>query len=335
MRDHNDDSCMDDNTATNLSDLSSQPDQEAAVEPALPTYLVVLSGGIPGSMLQFDPGGVRLGRAADNTLHFYEPTVSRYHAVIRTGADGIVRLTDLASSNGTFVNGSRIANHTPVPLHDGDRLKLGANVVVKFSRPDPDEEQFQREMFERSVREPLTGLYNRSYFLSQLDLLANQRAQQELGLAILLLDLDHFKRVNDTYGHAAGDAVLREVANVIRQSTRSQDLVSRYGGEEFIVALPISGANQACERADRIRRNLASRRIASGEATLRITASIGLAFAPVGQTCPIAALIDAADRSLYQAKTEGRNRVVYSKAAAIFSPESVTREEALTVGIGK
>jgi two-component system, cell cycle response regulator len=198
-----------------------------------------------------------------------------------------------------------------VRLKDGDRIRLGSTVVLKFVRLDPCEEEFQRQMFERTVRDDLTGLFNRAYFLNQVGPLAEQSAVRGLGVAILMLDVDHFKRVNDRFGHDAGDQVLREVASVLREATRSEDLVARYGGEEFVLALPVVAPDQATERAERIRQTLAERRIIAGGASLQVTASLGLALAPADRVCSTSALITAADRCLYQAKNLGRNRIVF------------------------
>lgn len=302
---------MDEKGATNLCDLLKLAAVGDSGESApLPMYLIVLSGGIPGAMLRLSSGGTRLGRAPDNSLQLPESSVSRYHAFLKVDDDGMARITDLGSTNGTYLNGERVSDHAPVILRDGDRLRFGSTVVVKFVRPDPCEERFQREMFDRTVRDALTGLYNRTFFLDQVGPLADRGHQKGLGLAVLMLDIDHFKHVNDTYGHDAGDTVLREVAAVLRQSTRSEDLVARYGGEEFILALPVSAPDQATERAERLRRNLASRRIHAEGASIRVTASIGLAFAPANRTCPITALISVADQCLYQAKYAGRDRVM-------------------------
>jgi two-component system cell cycle response regulator len=144
---------------------------------------------------------------------------------------------------------------------------------------------------------------------------------------VLMIDIDHFKRVNDTFGHETGDAVLREVATVLRQCTRSQDLVARYGGEEFVVALPIASLGLATERAERIRRGLSARRILAQGAPLRITASIGVAFTPAGRPLPVEALIASADQSLYRAKDGGRDRVVSGRGSTMNPPEPDTREE--------
>jgi two-component system, cell cycle response regulator len=126
----------------------------------------------------------------------------------------------------------------------------------------------------------------------------------------LMLDVDHFKQINDRYGHVAGDDVLREVATVIRESTRAEDLVARYGGEEFVIALPVSLASLAVRRAERIRVELAARTIVAGSHHVRLTASVGLSFNPPGWPRNERALIVSADQALYQAKAGGRNRVV-------------------------
>jgi two-component system cell cycle response regulator len=289
----------------------------AAFEPvspveARPMYLIVVGGGTPGALLRLDPGGSSLGRSHENTVRFNDAGVSRRHASIVADSQGGVWLTDLGSTNGTFLNGTRVTAYAPHRLHDGDRLQLGSSVVVKFVRLDACDEQFQRELFERSVRDPLTGLYNRAFFLDQIGPLAELSVAKGLGLAVLMLDVDHFKRINDAFGHDVGDAVLREVAVVLRESTRAEDLVARYGGEEFVIALPVVAPDQATERAERLRSNLAVRRLAvpSGAGPLRVTASLGLAFAHPGRLRTPSVLISAADQCLYQAKDSGRNQVV-------------------------
>ena len=317
---------MDDNGATHLCDLLTPPGQAVAPSSGsqYPTYLVVLSGGIPGAMLRLSAGGSRLGRSADNTIQLPDASISRYHAFLGDDDEGQVRLTDLGSTNGTFLNGRRLPENTPVRVQDGDRLQFGAGVIVKFIRPDPCEEQFQREMFERTVRDPLTGLYNRAFFLAQFGPLADRGALRGLGTAVLMLDIDHFKRINDTHGHEVGDIVLREVAGVLRLATRADDLVARYGGEEFVAALPVAAPDQATERAERVRSTLASRRILAGGVPLRVTASLGLAFTPPGRPRSVAALIATADKGLYQAKNAGRDRTVFSHDVVSRPAESAT-----------
>ncbi len=283
-------------------------------------YLIMIRGGIPGTMFRVGSDETTLGRSAENTFSLDDMTVSRRHAKFEVDAQGTVTLTDQGSSNGTFVNGCRVETGWPVGLDEGDRVQLGSGVVLKLVHLDSSDEQFQRQMFERTVRDGLTGVYNRAYFLNQLGSLHARHAAQGIGLAILMVDIDHFKRINDRYGHLVGDVVLREVSAVLRESTRTEDLVARYGGEEFIVALPSSSPDLATERAERIRCNVAGRRIRSGVGEVRVTASVGVAFgSPQWPINPVS-LIQAADEALYRAKSEGRNCVIIGRNA--FRPTS-------------
>jgi diguanylate cyclase (GGDEF)-like protein len=278
-------------------------------------YLIMVSGDIPGTMFRLSEEGASLGRATECTHQVHDITVSRVHAIFTIDLEGDIYVGDEESTNGTFVNGVRLAAKKPVLLSDGDRIQLGSTVILKLVRLEPRDEEFQREMFERTVRDNLTGLYNRAYFLSQIRALAERNATLGLGVAVMMLDVDHFKGVNDLYGHVAGDLVLREVAAVLRESTRAEDLVARYGGEEFVIALPVASPAPATARAERIRMSLAMRQIRAGEDLICVTASLGVAF-----TLPTGArdehgLIVTADRALYQAKSEGRNRVVLAEPA--------------------
>ncbi|MGO8900039.1 MAG: diguanylate cyclase [Isosphaeraceae bacterium] len=290
----------------------SEPVAGAQSAAPLLLYLIVVRGGIPGTMLRLGQKSSSLGRSAENTFQFHDSTVSRRHAVISIDAAGTAWLTDLGSTNGTFVNGRRIAMPTPVQVGDGSRIQLGSSTLLKYLKLDPCDEGFQRDLYERSVRDNLTGLYNRGYFLSQIGPLAELNSLCELGLALILVDLDHFKRINDTHGHDVGDLILREVADVLREATRAEDLVARYGGEEFILALPSGSLEQATERAECIRSRLSSRLVDASQVRVGVTASLGLSFTPAGRVRDVAALITAADEALYVAKRSGRNRVITS-----------------------
>jgi diguanylate cyclase (GGDEF)-like protein len=278
-------------------------------------------------MFRISGGGTQLGRGAENTYSLQESCISRNHAYVRADTKNDAWLTDLGSTNGTFVNGQRLSANGPHLLKDGDRIQLGSVLVLKFVRLNPSEERFQREMFERTVRDALTGLYNRAYFSNQVGPLTEGVSMRGLGMAILLLDIDRFKRINDTYGHDVGDDVLREVACVLRDSTRSDDLVARYGGEEFVLALPVRDPDLATERAERIRTNLSSRAIRAGRETLHVTASIGLAYAPPELPRPAAELITVADRCLYQAKRTGRDRLVFRNNQEMVPAEEISANE--------
>lgn len=321
---------MDENTATNIFDPVAAATAEVEPDASTPSplYFIMISGGIPGAMLQLSASGTRIGRAADNALQLPESSISRYHACLHQDDEGYVRLTDLGSTNGTYINGRRLPARTPACVRDGDRIQFGSAIVVKFVRPDPTEERFQRELFERTVRDSLTGLYNRGYFLGEVGPLGDRGALRGLGLAVFLIDIDHFKRVNDAHGHDTGDQVLREVAGVLRQSMRGDDLIARYGGEEFVAALPVSAPDQAAERAERIRSSLASRRLLVAGRPLRVTVSIGVAYVPPGRHRSVPSMLAAADQGLYQAKNAGRDRVVFGSESRVRLAEPPTAREA-------
>jgi diguanylate cyclase (GGDEF)-like protein len=287
-------------------------------------YLIMVRGGMTGTMLRVGDRTTSLGRSGENTHQFHDATVSRRHAVLTYDSEGVAWLTDLGSSNGTFVDGKRLIPHLPTPIEDGSRIQLGAALVLKYARLDPHDERFQREMFDRAVRDNLTGLYNRAYFVEQVGPLCDRNIQLDMGLAILMVDIDRFKQINDEHGHDAGDLVLREVARVLRESTRQEDLVARYGGEEFVFALPVSSLDQALQRAQRIREHLERRTIHANDRQLQVTVSIGLSCSLSGWFRNINDLITAADEALYSAKIDGRNRVV---PAFKTPPQSLRRTE--------
>jgi diguanylate cyclase (GGDEF)-like protein/PAS domain S-box-containing protein len=162
----------------------------------------------------------------------------------------------------------------------------------------------------QSIKDPLTGLYNRRYLTEMLERESRRCVRSEQPLGILMLDLDHFKKFNDTYGHDAGDIVLREAASFLSKSIRSEDIVCRFGGEEFVVILPTANLDAAYARAERIRSKLHELTVLhQGQSLGMITASVGVASLPLHGTTPDV-LIAAADAALYRAKREGRDRVV-------------------------
>jgi len=162
----------------------------------------------------------------------------------------------------------------------------------------------------QSIKDPLTGLYNRRYLEETLDREIRRAVRAEQPLGILMLDLDHFKKFNDTYGHDAGDTVLREFASFLGRSIRAEDIVCRFGGEEFVVILPTAELNNAHARAERICSKLRELNVRhQGQSLGLITVSVGVAALPLHGTSP-KELLEAADAALYSAKREGRDRVV-------------------------
>jgi two-component system, cell cycle response regulator len=168
---------------------------------------------------------------------------------------------------------------------------------------------------EQAMHDGLTGLLNHSAILATLHAELSRAAREEQPLAVLLLDLDHFKRVNDTHGHQAGDAVLRETARRMKGAVRRYDAVGRYGGEEFVIVLPGCDGAGAVAHAERIRETIAAEPYSAGEQSLQLTCSIGVASASRPGSDAVETLVREADEALYRAKGDGRNRVSLSLAA--------------------
>lgn len=165
---------------------------------------------------------------------------------------------------------------------------------------------------EISARDALTGLYNRWYVMEKIESEMNRSIRHGSPVSLIMLDIDHFKRVNDSFGHSAGDRVLRSVGQVLRDSCRVYDVAGRYGGEEFCIVLPETRVGSTTVVAERIRERLATSRFEVGADSVIVTASIGIAgvdAAEVEGALSSSTLIDRADQALYSAKHHGRNRV--------------------------
>lgn len=190
------------------------------------------------------------------------------------------------------------------PVELRARLRSGARVLdLQASLMEA-----QQALHERATRDHLTGLWNRRMVLEQLDRELQRAGREAMPLAVVLADIDHFKRCNDTFGHAAGDTVLCTVAERMQAALRTYDVLGRYGGEEFLIALPGCDGAAAARLAERVRARVAAEPVATGETLLAVTASFGVAWT-FGLGCEPAALIHAADEALYRAKARGRNRV--------------------------
>jgi two-component system cell cycle response regulator len=250
---------------------------------------------------------VTFGRAADCTHMFDEASLSRVHArVVREGSAYV--LEDAGSRNGVFINEER---QTRAILVDGDRVRLGSAVTLRFQMVDAQEEEALARVFESSVRDGLTGAWNRKYLDERLVQEVAFAIRHRAPLSVVLLDIDHFKKVNDTYGHLIGDEVLKATAAALRAALRTEDLLARYGGEEFVVlarGVDLKGGVQLAERL----RVVAERRpiVTSGHSITR-TISAGVATLECcGPLATAERLLGLADERLYRAKEGGRNRVV-------------------------
>lgn len=204
--------------------------------------------------------------------------------------------------------------------HDiaADELALRLRALIRRKRREDQLRATVHDGLRMAMIDPLTGLHNRRYALSQLGVISDRAIASGGVFAVMVIDLDRFKSVNDRFGHASGDAVLVEVARRLQSSLRAGDLLARIGGEEFLVALPETSFDEARNAADRLCRAVEEHHIRVGPvANLKVTVSIGLAVsAGSGDSEPISALIDRADQALLRAKSEGRNKVTISQNAA-------------------
>jgi diguanylate cyclase (GGDEF)-like protein len=248
---------------------------------------------------------VVVGRAENADVRLSgSPSLSRHHATFRFGGDAAT-LQDAGSRNGTFVNGRRIDG--AVRLESGDRIQIGG-VHCKFLHGLDVESAYHDALLELATRDGLTGAYNRRFFEEELEREIERSRAQGLRFAVVLLDLDLFKRVNDQHGHVIGDQVLREVVSVARQCLGGEPLLARVGGEEFALLCRETGAPSAQAVAERLRAAIADHALDCLDRRERITCSFGVAELAPGDGSPLD-LYRRADRALYGSKNDGRNRV--------------------------
>ena len=266
--------------------------------------LIQYSGDALGRRYFLDEPEIAIGRAPTNGIVIADGGVSRVHAKC-TGLGDKIELEDLGSRNGTFINDRRLQNR--MPLHDGDVVRLGT-VLLKFFARDNFENAFHDKIYRMATIDAGTDVFNKSYLLDTLDAEFKFSRIQNRPLSLIYYDLDLFKKVNDEHGHSCGDFVLRESAQVAKSCVRKEDVIGRYGGEEFVVVLPAADAPVAAELAERIRKSIATHSFAFEGKTLTQTVSIGVSEnRPAFKTYQ--ELLDDADRKLYQSKNAGRNRV--------------------------
>ncbi len=273
----------------------------------LTATLTCIAGKAAGRVYRLEQEECVLGRVSEVTVVIEDDGVSRKHARITRSSDGTYLLTDLESRNGTIYNGVRI--EAPVVLRDGDRVRIGANTVFKFGYQDELEEQMQAQLYDSATRDPLTLAFNRRYFSERLLSEWAYAKRHRSPCALVAIDADHFKRINDTYGHAAGDYVLKSLVAVGQKVVRKEDLLARVGGEEFMVLARGTERHQAIVLAERIRIAVEQFPFEFGGQKLKITISLGVSTSDDLGVETHEEMSARADEFLYRAKENGRNRV--------------------------
>jgi two-component system, cell cycle response regulator len=247
---------------------------------------------------------IRIGRDADNEIVLDDPGVSRRHARLERRQQKLV-LMDVGSKNGTLLNDRELAQ--TVELKNGDRIKIGAT-IFKYLSADDLEALLHEQIYVNTITDNLTQLHNRRHFDGEFAREFSRSRRHHRPLSLLVIDIDHFKNVNDTHGHHVGDITLKAIADAIRSSLRTEDIVARFGGEEIAVILPEATLDQAAAAAEKVRALVAELVVQFRDLRLSVTVSVGCASLEAGDADP-PSFFERCDQKMYEAKAAGRNAV--------------------------
>jgi len=267
--------------------------------------LVEIHGPQLGKKYILDEEEFTIGRDVKNNIVVDLDNVSRRHAKI-TLRNGKCFVQDLGSTNGTYLNDQEVLEETP--LRSGDFVKVGGS-IFKFLSGGNIETLYHEEIYQLTIVDGLTQINNKRFFLEFLEREMGRCHRYNRALSLIMFDIDHFKKINDTNGHLAGDYVLRELASFVKQRIRKEECFARYGGEEFAIVMPECGPDNARKFADKIRKMVEDHRFVFEDKQIEVTVSLGVADMTRDMTEPLA-FIKVADGNLYKAKKSGRNRVV-------------------------
>lgn len=266
--------------------------------------LVVIVGDEIGRRVELSDRDLVIGRSSKADLQVDQDSVSRNHAALLHGKNGYI-LRDMGSTNGSYVNDQPIREQ---PLRDGDQIRIG-RAIFKFIRSNNVEAQYHEEIYRLMTLDGLTQVHNKRFFHEALEKEVARARRYERHFSIVIFDIDHFKKINDTEGHLAGDAVLRKLGPLVKGRVRTNDTVARVGGEEFAVLLPEVGVEGAAMLAEKLRAMVATAHFPFEDRNIPVTISLGCTeWKPDMETGE--AMMKAADEKLYEAKNGGRNRVV-------------------------
>ena len=277
--------------------------------------LIVLAGRDFGRQYFLTEGEALIGRGEDCAIRLHDARASRAHTkivgTVGQGSEPYFKVIDLGSTNGTFLNDKRIGEAV---LTEGDRLRVGYT-VFKYAVRDIVEIEFDNKIYRMATTDALTGLLSREYFLQQFSDIFHRSERYQRPFSFMMVDIDDFKSVNDSYGHPVGDKVLERIGRMVMEIIRHEDIAARYGGEEFAILLPETGPEDAQYPAERLRRSLEAFQFKADNECFSTTVSIGIAGYP-NCASTMDELVEKADSALYEAKKAGKNVVRVFQAAA-------------------
>jgi len=265
--------------------------------------LIYPPGSELGVKFPLDRDVINIGRDAENHIVLDRDSVSRRHArIVQQNAMRVVM--DLNSTNGTYVNDQPIRSHA---LANGDHIKIG-DTIFKYLAGHDVESSYHEEIYRMTIIDGLTGIFNKRYFMETLDKEVARSRRYRRDLTVLMFDIDHFKLINDTYGHLAGDYILQDLARLVQSRARREETLARYGGEEFIMILPETGLDGGAELAEQLRKRVEEHQFTFEGELIPVTISVGLAGLKAEDT-DMTSFLKKVDEKLYEAKHAGRNRV--------------------------
>ncbi len=292
-----------------ITDIKAALDSSDLAASDKPAALLVVGGELNGTIFDLVNSETTCGRSIENSIQLEFQGISRQH--LKVYLDGeVAAVEDCGSKNGTFLNNQKIESKSQ--LNKGDIIKVGSIALKYIPAGDPERIAYDKLNLEANTDQH-TGCYNKAYFNKSLDLEVRKSKVTGNPLSLIIFDLDHFKKLNDNFGHDAGDYVLKEMASIVRQNgVREQDVFARYGGEEFVILLPKTNLKHSFEIAERLRKLVEDNHFKYEDKRLPVTASIGVADYRQGVATGTD-LFKRADNAVYKSKENGRNQVSFFK----------------------
>jgi len=282
---------------TVISKITDRPVAQAAC-------LVVIYGLDMGKKYNIEKPTIIIGRSSKSDIQVDQESISRSHAKLVNSGETVV-IRDLGSTNGTYVNDELVEECT---LRDADLVKIG-RTIFKFLTGGNIENAYHEEIYRLTTVDGLTQIFNKRYFMENIERELSRSQRYGRSLSLIIFDIDHFKNINDTYGHLAGDHVLKRLAAAVQENIRREDFLARYGGEEFAIILPEIDHANALVMAEKVRGLIEAQKFVFENTPIPTTISLGVASTG-DEAIDSMELIREADQCLYRAKKAGRNKVV-------------------------